>query len=160
EGHNWWKPILFLSVCGLFLWQISGQQSARARAEELGRWLYTTLGSIGDAVIATDEAGRIAFLNEVAARLTGWPIDEAGGRPLGEVFRLVPQSEHSALESPGPRAMRAGRTAGPTSSALLVDRSGKEIPVEDTAAPIRSRSGETLGVVLAFRDVSQKREAE
>jgi PAS domain S-box-containing protein len=140
-------------VCGLFLWQISGQQSARERAEELGRWLYTTLGSIGDAVIATDETGRIAFMNEVAARLTGWPIDEAHGRPLGDVFRLVHQNKRSALES-------SGRTAGPTTSALLVDRAGKEIAVEDTAAPIRSRSGETLGVVLAFRDVGQKREAE
>ncbi|MBI1915293.1 MAG: PAS domain S-box protein, partial [Planctomycetes bacterium] len=132
-----------------------GLDAARAERERLG----TTLASIGDAVIATDAGGRVTFINPVAQALTGWTEAEAAGRPLGEVFQILDESTRKFLESPVPRAMRHGAPLGLAEPSLLVARSGSELPIAATAAPIRGVDGEALGVVLVFRDTAGARRA-
>ena len=129
------------------------QKEAAAHRE----WLGTTLQSIGDAVIATDDQGQITLMNPTAARLTGWGEDEARGRPLSQVFVII--NEHTRRETPDParRALEAGVVVGLANHTVLVRRDGAEVPIEDSAAPIKDMQGKVTGVVLVFRDVSQRR---
>jgi PAS domain S-box-containing protein len=122
--------------------------------------LQTTLKSIGDAVISTDDAGRVSFLNPVAERLTGWTLAEAAGRPLAEVFRIVNELTREPVESPAEIVLREGRVVGLANHTVLVARDGSELPVEDSGAPIRDERGHITGIVLVFHDVSERRKAE
>ena len=130
----------------------------REREEEAHTSLVTTLRSIGDAVIATDSKGAITLMNSVAEGLTGWPEAEARGRPLDEVFRLVSEATREVLESPVFAALRQSPAPGTTVGKLLRTRGGRDIPIDDNAAPIRDERGRTLGAVLVFRDVSRDRQ--
>jgi two-component system cell cycle sensor histidine kinase/response regulator CckA len=130
----------------------AASQALLLREEEL----VATLDSIGDGVIATDTEGRVIRMNPVAERLTGWSKAEAAEKSLAEVFRIVHQDTREPLENP---AMRVLRRAGPSwlpSHTLLLGRDGSEHIVADTGAPIRDREGNTRGVVLVFRDVSEE----
>ncbi len=120
----------------------------------------TTLASIGDAVIATDEKGNITFLNPEAERLTGWRLEEARGLQLPQVFRIINESTRQAVESPVEKVIRSGFVVGLANHALLVSRDGRQIPIDDSAAPIRKLDGPLLGVVLVFRDVTEQRRAQ
>jgi len=131
------------------------QMEARLRESE--QWLRATLRCIGDGVIATDDKGLVRFMNPVAEAMTGWSEQEALGKPLGEVFQAVDELTHGPLESPFDRAIREGLVSGPGAEKLLLSSAGAETIIEDTAAPIRDRTGEVRGVVLAFRDVSERR---
>ena len=122
--------------------------------------LRVTLGSIGDAVIATDTEGRVTYLNPVAERLTGWPSAEAGGRPLQDVFPIINEESRQAVENPVARVLREGEIVGLGNHTVLVSRTGKEIPIGDSAAPIRDARDELMGVVLIFRDVTRERQAD
>lgn len=119
-----------------------------------------TLASIGDAVISTDIQGRITFINPVAEQLTQWKADEAMGRPLDEVFRIVNETSRESVESPVTKVLRDGGIVGLANHTVLLGRGGKEWPIDDSAAPIRGTGGELLGVVLVFRDVTDRRNAE
>ena len=120
--------------------------------------LATTLKSIGDAVISTDAAGVIRFMNPVAERLTGWSVANARGRPLEQVFRIVNERTRAPVESPVARVLREGAMAGLANHTVLISRSGTEIAIDDSGAPIRD--GERLmGVVLVFRDATIQRAA-
>jgi two-component system cell cycle sensor histidine kinase/response regulator CckA len=120
-----------------------------------------TLNSIGDAVIAMDRDGCITFINPVAQRLTGWAQDEAVGRPLEEVFRIVNGRTRQKVACPAGRALREQSTVGLEDGTLLLSRAGQEAWIDDCAAPIRGDGAdEVSGAVLAFRDVSEKRRAE
>jgi PAS domain S-box-containing protein len=121
--------------------------------------LQVTLASIGDGVIVTDAAGRVSFLNGVARALTGWGED-ATGRPLEEVFRVVNEQTHLPADNPVKEVLRTGATARLANHTTLLARDGAERPVEDSAAPVRSAGGELLGCVLVFRDVSERRRAQ
>ncbi|HYL04917.1 MAG TPA: CHASE3 domain-containing protein, partial [Thermoanaerobaculia bacterium] len=123
-------------------------------------WLDTTLRSIGDGVLATDSAGNIQFMNAVTARLTGWTVEEASGRPLEEVFRIVDEQTRAPAENPVARALREGVVVGLANHTLLLSRAGAETPIDDSAAPIRSAGGATLGVVVVFRDVTERQQVE
>lgn len=123
-------------------------------------WLSTTLQSIGDAVIATDAAGYVRLMNTVAQELTGWSQEEAAGRPLHKVFRIVNEKTDEPVESPVDKVLREGLTVGLANHTLLVARDGTRIPIDDSGAPIRGEQGETTGVVLVFRDASERRRAE
>lgn len=123
-------------------------------------WLRVTLSSIGDAVITTDTKGRITFLNPVAESLTGWTQDEAAGVPLESVFKIVNEETRRTVENPATRALRAGVIVGLANHTLLIAKDGTERAVDDSAAPIRNASGEVAGVVLVFRDISERRRAE
>ena len=119
--------------------------------------LRVTLASIGDAVIATDTNGAVTFLNAAAETLTGWTKDEAVGQPLQTVFQIISEQTRSAVENPALRAMREGAIAGLANHTLLIGREGKETPIDDVAAPIRDADGNTIGSVLIFRDITQRR---
>jgi len=131
------------------------------RIREREQWLSTTLRSIGDAVISTDSRGRVAFMNPVAEELTGRTQQEAEGQALNQVFRLVdertlePVDGYAAqiLEHGGVRQLRAG-------DVLLVAKDGHRLPIDDSAAPIADEEGGVQGVVVVFRDVTERRTAE
>jgi len=113
-----------------------------------------TLNSIGDAVICTDIAGNITFLNLVAVRMTGWSRAEAAGRPMTEVFRVLDTTSRKITPNPMEMAVRQDRTIHLPSNCILIQRHGSEIPIEDSVAPIHDREGQVTGVVIVFRDVS------
>ena len=123
-------------------------------------WCRVTLASIGDAVMTTDNLGRITFLNSVAESLTGWTQQEAEGVPLETVFRIVNEDTRHTVESPTIRALRDGVIVGLANHTLLIAKDGTERPIDDSAAPIRNAKGEVAGVVLVFRDVTERREQE
>lgn len=128
----------------------------RARAE----LLRVTLNSIGDAVITTDTSGNVTSLNPTAQSLTGWRSEEAAGQPLETVFRIVNEETRAAVENPARRALRDGVTVGLANHTLLIARDGAERAIDDSAAPVRNEAGEVAGVVLVFRDVTERREQE
>ncbi len=118
-----------------------------------------TLASIGDAVIVTDARGRVTFLNAVAEALTGW-TEGAPGRELPEVFRIVNEQTGEAAENPVSKVLREGVVVGLANHTVLAARDGTVRPIEDSAAPIKDETGQTLGVVLVFHDVTEQRASE
>mgnify|MGYP005842891365 FL=1 len=153
-----------LPLLGFSLYQTSAVlelkrvQSVLARETER---LSVTLRSIGDGVIATDTEGRIVLLNAVAERLTGWSQQEAVGRPLAEVFRIINEETRQPCEDPVAVVLRSGLVVGLANHTRLVSREGREASIADSGAPIADPEGGVIGVVLVFRDVTeQKRAAE
>ena len=122
--------------------------------------LRITLESIGDAVIATDRDGCVTLFNAVAETLTGWSAGEAVGRPLDEVFVIVNAETRNPMESPAAKVLRMGTRVGLANHTILMCRDGREIPIDDAGAPIRSAGGEIAGVVLIFRDIGELYRAE
>ena len=116
-----------------------------------------TLHSIGDAVITTDGAGRVQYLNPVAERLTGWTTVEARGVDVDDVFVVINEVTRQPVDGPVGRALRQGTVVGIASQSALVRRDGREFSVDDSAAPIRERDGRIVGAVLVFHDVSRAR---
>src|SRR4028119_2121183 len=122
--------------------------------------LQVILSSIGDAVITTDNQSNVTFLNPAAEALTGWPHDEAAGRSLDDVFRIVNEQSRLPVESPVAKALREGTVVGVANHPCRIAGDGTEIPIDDSAAPIRDERGEISGVVLVFRDITERRQAE
>jgi diguanylate cyclase (GGDEF)-like protein/PAS domain S-box-containing protein len=114
-----------------------------------------TLASIGDGVITTDESGRIAYLNAVAEQFTGWRADDARGRQIEEVFRIIDETSGRTLRYPLHYCLREGRVIRHDSHHLLVHSDGGKLEIQDSAAPIRDRDGAILGAVVVFRDVTE-----
>jgi PAS domain S-box-containing protein len=112
------------------------------------------VGQDDDAVIGTDTEGRVTFLNPVAESLTGWTQDDASGKPLETVFKIVNQDTRKTVESPTVRALRDGVIVGLANHTLLIGKDGTERPIDDRAAPIRNERNEVAGVVLVLRSVS------
>ncbi|MCG6156480.1 PAS domain S-box protein [Rubinisphaera margarita] len=139
---------------------ITESRIAAEKFRQQQEWFEVTLSSIGDAVIATDENGAITFLNRVAARLTEWSKEEALGRPLRDVFNILHEGTREPVENPVEKVLRNGEIVGLSNHTILVTRSGSEFPIDDGAAPIRDNSGAIIGVVLIFRDMTDRREAE
>ncbi len=135
-------------------------RAQRRRSEERFRsWIATTLRSIGDAVIATDREGRVTLMNTVAESLTGWKEETARGRPLDEVFCIFSEETRAPAESPVTKVLREGTIVGLANHTVLRSKEGRELPINDSAAPIRDEEGTLFGVVLVFRDASsEKRE--
>ena len=121
--------------------------------------LQITLNSIGDAVVSTDAAGNVSFLNPVAQQLSGWNYEAAEGRPLREVLPIVEEKTRTEIEDPV-EAVRRSQSVVTLSQLLLVSRLQQEYPIELTAAPIRNDRGHLVGVVIVFRDVTQRRQTE
>jgi PAS domain S-box-containing protein len=132
-------------------------ESSLAKEKEL---LATTLASIGDAVIVTDTEGRITSINAEAERLIGWKLSEVNQRPLSDVFRIIDERSRRPAENPVARALREGVVVGLTNHTLLISRDGREIPIDDSVAPIRQGDGPVLGVAMVFRDVTEQRTAQ
>ena len=116
-----------------------------------------TLNCIGDAVVCTDIAGNITFLNVVAEKMTGWSWQEAAGRPMAEVLRILDATSRETIPNPMAMAVGQDRAVHLPSNCILVRRDGLEIPIEDSVAPIHDREGQATGAVIVFRDVSAAR---
>jgi len=116
-----------------------------------------TLNSIGDAVLTTNLPGNVTYLNQVAEMMTGWSCQNALGRPLAEVFRIVDGTTRQAAPNPAQRAIRENRTVGLAADSILLRRDGYESAIEDSAAPIHNRDGNVAGAVIVFHDVSESR---
>ena len=132
------------------------EESQRAQRDEL----HVTLKSIGDAVITTDQHGRVKFLNAVAQRLTGWTQEEAHDLPLESVFKIVNEQSRQPVENPVAKVLQEGKVVGLANHTILIARDGTERPIDDSAAPIRDEQGVLRGVVLVFRDISDRKRAE
>jgi len=138
------------------------QELARERAEanRQKEFLNVTLGSIGDCVIVADLEGKIAFMNDVAANVTGWTKEEAMSVPVSEVFHIISEETREPVESPVDKVLKSGKIVGLANHTVLIRKDGTEIPIDDSGAPIREGSGAMRGVVLVFRDFSEYKRAE
>jgi PAS domain S-box-containing protein len=138
-------------------------EKVRSRAEALRiseqRWV-ATLVSIGDAVIATDLEGKIAFMNAVAEDLTGWTFADASKKPVMDVFNIIKEQTRKGVDSPVSMVLREGTVVGLANHTILIRKDGAEVPIDDSSAPIRDKDGTTSGVVLVFRDISDRKRAE
>jgi PAS domain S-box-containing protein len=144
-------------------WELVENAERQRTQDELQRsreWLRVTLTSIGDAVLATDNDCRITFLNPVASSLTGWSVEEALGRPIEEVFRIVNELTREPVKDLCARVLAEGRAIALANNSSLIAKDGREVPIEDSAAPILDNAGGVAGAVLVFHDVTAKREAQ
>lgn len=139
--------------------EIEERKKIEAALRNHREWLRVTLNSIGDAVISTDIEGRINFINPVASELTGRPPEEANGVPIREVLRTVNEYTQEPAEDIVQRVLDEGRVVNMANHTTLIHRNGSKIPIEDSAAPIKDREGNLLGVVIVFHDVTEKRAA-
>jgi two-component system, cell cycle sensor histidine kinase and response regulator CckA len=152
-----WNAVLqstsFILLSALITWLASGWRASKGL-------LAATLSSIGDAVIATDAAARVTFLNPVAEGLTGWRQPDAKGKPLSSVLRIIDEKSREPAENPVEKAIRGGGVVGMGSHTVLISKDGAEIPVEDSASPIRDETGKLIGAILVFRDVTGRKQLE
>ncbi|HVC54803.1 MAG TPA: EAL domain-containing protein [Stellaceae bacterium] len=116
-----------------------------------------TLNCIGDAIICTDIAGNITFINAVGEKLTGWSRQEAIGRPIAEIFRILDATSRDVTPNRMEMAVAQDRTVYLPTNCVLIARDGCEIAIDDSASPIHDRHGVTTGAVIVFRDVSAAR---
>ena len=130
------------------------------RVQEERERFRVTLNSIGDAVIVTDMAGAVDYLNPVGEAMTGWTLDEARGKPLREIFDIVHEDTREAADNPVEIVLREGHVVGLDSCIVLLSRSGEEYAIEDSAAPLRDENGKLSGVVLVFHDDTLQRQAQ
>src|SRR5262249_28209517 len=143
--------------------RLAAEETARKAAEVLAETieqqreqLEVTLASIGDGGISTDDRGVVTFLNPIAEQLTGCWRNEVAGKSLLEVFNIVNEQTRRTVENPAMRALREGTVVGLANHTILISKNGGERPIDDSAAPIRRRDGSVLGVVLVFRDVTER----
>jgi len=139
---------------------ITEQKRIARELDAQREWFRVTLGSIGDAVIASDPDGRVTYMNEPAERVTGWTTNEAIGQPLVDVFNIINEKTRKPVEHPAELVLRTGHIVGLANHTVLIARDGVERPIADSAAPIRGADGRIIGVVLVFRDVTDARRAE
>jgi len=130
------------------------------RLKESQQWLTTTLKSIGDAVIATDINGCVIFMNPIAESLTGWKQKEASGKHLKKIFNIINEKTGKQVDDPVTRVLREGIVVGLANHTLLISKDGTRRSIDDSGAPIKDENGKIIGVVLVFRDVSEKRRIE
>jgi PAS domain S-box-containing protein len=150
-----------LALLAYFILNAIGLRERHARQlAEREEWFRSTLTSLGDAVIATDEQGRVTFLNTVAEQLIGVKVEQAKGRAIGEVFRIFNESTLLPVENPVKKVMEVGRIVGLANHTVLQKSDGVMVPIEDSAAPIRDDRERLVGVVLVFRDATYERKSQ
>ncbi len=171
EQSNTHRTIIFVGT-GIFYLAFLGctfkklasemkwREAAVTEASRQRELFATTLTSIGDAVIATDRQGKVAFMNPVAEKLTGWTQEEARGVPLENPFKIINELTRTITENPVTKVLEKGTVVGLANHTLLVAKDGTERPIDDSAAPIRQSDGSLTGVVLVFRDVTARRAAD
>ena len=123
------------------------------------RWA-TTLASIGDAVIATSVSSKIVFMNGVAEELTGWSLSEALQKPVKEVFKIINEQTRKEVEDPVSKVLEKGLVVGLANHSVLIRKNGTEVPIDDSGAPIKDKDGSITGVVLVFRDITERKQNE
>ena len=152
--------VMVLAFIFLLRRHLLARDRAAAAIHEQRETFRTAIASIGDAVMTTDTQGQVTYLNAVAQSLTGWTLETAAGHPLEDIFHIVNEQTRAPVENPVARVLREGVIVGLANHTLLIARDGTERPIDDSAAPIRDRSGNTVGVVMVFRDVTDRRRAE
>ena len=160
DAEHWVGLAAYVFTCTLIIGLGEATRKAQVRASEGREVLSVTLRSIGDAVIATDLAGYVTYLNPIAESLTGWSEAEATGKPLDTVFKIVNETTRQPVENPATRALHQGIVVGLANHTVLIKKNGEECPIDDSAAPIRNEEGRVSGCVLIFRDVTAQRLAE
>ncbi len=158
------STVVGLGLVAAVFWTV---QSSREKADAAAAVLFAqhermrvTLASIGDGVVVCDHECNVTFLNPVAESLTGWSNSEAIGLALSTVFKTVSGDTHEPVENPATFALRNANTVSLTNHSVLISRQGRDVPIDDTASPIRDAEGKVTGVVLVFRDVTQRRNEE
>jgi PAS domain S-box-containing protein len=142
---------------------ITARDALERRSGELQQqraWFEVTLASIGDAVITTDDAARVTYLNPVAESMTGWSMSSALGKPLAQVFNIVNEDTHHPVPSPVDQVVATGRIVALANHTSLISADGREVAIEDSAAPIRDAAGKVAGAVMVFHDVTRRRHSE
>jgi PAS domain S-box-containing protein len=152
--------LLTLLVFAILLRALSKRKQAQEALTKSEKWFSTTLASVGDAVIATDMNGTVTFMNSVAESLTGWTHAEAIGKSMDLVFDIVNKETRRPVENPVKKVFRGGKVVGLADHTLLLSKSGRTYDIEDSAAPILTNTGEGFGVVLVFRDITDKKQAD
>lgn len=149
--------IAYIFTCSLITFFGEAARAAQTKVTLSREVFRVTLQSIGDAVITTDNAGNVTYINEVGEALTGWSHDDALGQPLDRVFRIVNEATRKPVDNPAMRALRQGVVVGLANHTVLIKKDGTECPIDDSAAPIRDEQGYVSGCVLIFRDVMAQR---
>jgi PAS domain S-box-containing protein len=149
----WYGNRLFREITSAFREQLNETELRRD-------YLETTLQSIGDAVIVCDPSGRVTLMNPAAVDATGWTKEQAHTQPLGTVFRIVNEDTRETVESPVTKVLRVGSVVGLANHTVLIRRDGTELPIDDSGAPIRGKDNEIAGVVLVFRDITERKQQE
>jgi PAS domain S-box-containing protein len=129
-------------------------------AQDQRQRFQVTLASIGDAVIATDVDSRITFMNNSAETLTGWSVADAIDRELSQVFQIVGERSRTRVENPVASVLQQRKTVGLANHTILIAKDGTEHFIDHSAAPIKDQNGDILGVILIFRDITQRRYTE
>lgn len=130
------------------------------KLKEKEAWLSTTLSSIGDAVITTDTKGKITFMNPEAEKLTGWKQEEASEKQLKQVFQIINEETDKPVQSPVDTVLKEGNIVRLANSTALLSKNGTSIPIDDSGAPIKDAKGNITGVVLTFKDITERKQAE
>ncbi|HZO14445.1 MAG TPA: PAS domain S-box protein, partial [Polyangiaceae bacterium] len=157
------RSVALQNARSIFLARQRAEEALTRAQEELSKqteWFRVTLASIGDAVVTTDTEARVLSLNAVAENLLAWTDEEARGRPLSEVFRIINEKTRESVENPAERALREGCIVGLANHTIVISRDGTETAIDDSAAPIRDAEGRVQGVVLVFRSIEQKKRTE
>lgn len=152
--------LFLLCTFGMLASEMKRRETAVTEVSVQRELFFTTLASIGDAVIATDRQGKVTFMNPVAEKLTGWTQSQAHGEPLERPFRIINEFSRATTENPVTKVLEKGTIVGLANHTLLIAKDGTERPIDDSAAPIRQSDGCLTGVVLVFRDVTARRTAE
>jgi PAS domain S-box-containing protein len=149
----WYGNTLFREITSAFRRQLYETELRRDYFE-------TTLQSIGDAVVVCDSNGKVTLMNPAAVEATGWTNEQALGQPLETVFRIINEGTRETVESPVAKVLRVGGVVGLANHTLLVRRDETELPIDDSGAPIRDKNNEVVGVVLVFRDITERKQSE
>ena len=136
------------------------------KLREHERWMDATLCSIGDAVISTDLNSKITFMNKIAENITGWNLADAKNKDIDLIFKITPDMDYfengtvPSVENPIHKALKNGKIYGLANHTILISKNNKRIPIDDSAAPIKDENGKIYGVVLVFRNVTEKKRVE
>ena len=131
-----------------------------SKLKENERWLGTILRSVGEAVIVTDESGKINFMNPTAESLTGWALNEVSGKEIYSLLKIIDENTKREIENPVMQVLHDNVTLGRSNHTLLIAKNGKEIHIDHSASPMRDENGELTGVVVVLQDISDRKKAE
>jgi PAS domain S-box-containing protein len=151
---------VFYKLTSAYNRQIHESEMRRGESFAREQWLNITLRSIGDAVIACDADGNVEFMNLVAEQLTGWTETDAKTKSLHEIFPIFNEDTRVAVENPVDKVRRLGTVVGLANHTFLIAKDGTEVCIDDSGAPIRDSSGKMIGIVLVFRDITERRMSE
>src|SRR5246127_3769183 len=158
-GGSILSALLLSLVFAVLIRELSERKRTQEALAKREKSFSTPLRSIGDAVIATDMNGAVTFMNSVAQLLTGWTLEEAQGKSMDLVFDIMNKETRRPVENPVKKVFREGKVVGLADHTLLISKNGKEFDIEDSAAPIVTDTGDSIGVVLVFRDITDLKHA-